>query len=239
MLLLCQRKVTRLSSLLMSYTSKGHIYIFSPDNALLFIMRLAPVCILNFLIKQAAAAQFPSFCLDFMLIFLWSIRFQIAASLSMRRYALVFGVNTFMALLLQSLITLVVVDSAGLGLEVFTQVWRRYLVLFQCISPLTSDWWSSCTFFPQFFIYGGYFAIISLVFCIAGLCKVLSRKHFVQAATENNPAEVGTDPPPINGLDSYLQISTTNVDVNSTFSAQERWTKEPQVNFPQHLIIIL
>lgn len=45
----------------------------------------------------------------------------------MRRYALVFGVNTFIALLLQSLITLVVVeDSAGLGLGVFTQVRRLY-----------------------------------------------------------------------------------------------------------------
>lgn len=51
------------------------------------------------------------------------IRYQIAASLNMRRYALVFGVNTFLALLLQSLITLVVVDSVGLGLDVFTQVW--------------------------------------------------------------------------------------------------------------------
>lgn len=43
----------------------------------------------------------------------------------MQRYALVFGVNTFMALLLQSLLTVVVVDSAGLGLDVFTQV-RKY-----------------------------------------------------------------------------------------------------------------
>lgn len=40
----------------------------------------------------------------------------------MQRYALVFGVNTFVALLLQSLLTVVVVDSAGLGLDVFTQV---------------------------------------------------------------------------------------------------------------------
>lgn len=40
----------------------------------------------------------------------------------MQRYALVFGVNTFMALLLQSLLTVVVVDSAGLGLDIFTQV---------------------------------------------------------------------------------------------------------------------
>lgn len=52
-------------------------------------------------------------------------RYQIAASLSIHRYALVFGVNSFIALLLQSLLTVVVVDSAGLGLDVFTQV-RKY-----------------------------------------------------------------------------------------------------------------
>lgn len=40
----------------------------------------------------------------------------------MQRYALVFGVNTLVALLLQSLLTVVVVDSAGLGLDVFAQV---------------------------------------------------------------------------------------------------------------------
>lgn len=54
------------------------------------------------------------------------IRYQIAASLSMQRYALVFGVNTFVALLLQSLLTLVVVDTAGLGLDVFTQVRKKH-----------------------------------------------------------------------------------------------------------------
>lgn len=40
----------------------------------------------------------------------------------MERYALVFGVNTFIALALQTLLTLVVVDSSGLGLEITTQV---------------------------------------------------------------------------------------------------------------------
>ncbi|XP_034720108.1 LOW QUALITY PROTEIN: thiamine transporter 1-like [Etheostoma cragini] len=70
--------------------------------------------------------------------------YQIAASLNMHRYALVFGVNTFMSLLLQSLLTLVVVDSAGLGLDIFT----------------------------QYLIYGGYFAVISMVFLFAGLCKL-------------------------------------------------------------------
>ncbi|XP_055021441.1 thiamine transporter 1 isoform X1 [Boleophthalmus pectinirostris] len=75
--------------------------------------------------------------------------FQIAASLSMQRYALVFGVNTFVALLLQSLLTVVVVDSAGLGLDVYT----------------------------QFLIYGTYFAFISSVFLTAGLYKVYSRRR--------------------------------------------------------------
>lgn len=51
-----------------------------------------------------------------------SLRYQVAASLNMQRYALVFGVNSFVALLLQSLLTLVVVDSSVLGLKVFTQV---------------------------------------------------------------------------------------------------------------------
>ncbi len=48
----------------------------------------------------------------------------------MKRYALVFGVNTFIALLLQTLLTLIVVDSAGLGLDIFLQVkYNMYLAL--------------------------------------------------------------------------------------------------------------
>lgn len=40
----------------------------------------------------------------------------------MERYALVFGVNTFIALALQTLLTLIVVDASGLGLKITTQV---------------------------------------------------------------------------------------------------------------------
>lgn len=40
----------------------------------------------------------------------------------MERYALVFGVNTFIALALQALLTLIVVDARGLGLCIITQV---------------------------------------------------------------------------------------------------------------------
>uniref|UniRef100_A0A3Q3FA40 Solute carrier family 19 member 2 n=1 Tax=Labrus bergylta TaxID=56723 RepID=A0A3Q3FA40_9LABR len=67
---------------------------------------------------------------------------------NMQRYALVFGVNTFMALLLQTLLTLVVVDSVGFGLDVFT----------------------------QFLLYGGYFTLIAVVFLLAGL-SVLCRRR--------------------------------------------------------------
>ncbi|XP_035006160.1 thiamine transporter 1 [Hippoglossus stenolepis] len=95
--------------------------------------------------------------------------YQIAASLSTQRYALVFGVNTFMALLLQSLLTFVVVDSAGLGLDIFT----------------------------QFLIYGGYFAVISTVFLIAGLFRLASRRRCEQDVMANSRAETESDSPPI------------------------------------------
>ncbi|XP_069492581.1 thiamine transporter 1 [Ambystoma mexicanum] len=71
--------------------------------------------------------------------------FQIAANLSMERYALVFGVNTFIALALQTLITMIVVDSRGLGLDIFT----------------------------QFMIYAGYFAAISLIFLVSGIYRIV------------------------------------------------------------------
>lgn len=51
-----------------------------------------------------------------------SLRYQIAADLSMERYALVFGANNFGALALQAIITSVVVDSGGLGLSIIPQV---------------------------------------------------------------------------------------------------------------------
>lgn len=73
--------------------------------------------------------------------------FQIAANLSTECYALVFGVNTFIALVLQTLLTLIVVDSVGLGLDIFT----------------------------QFKIYGGYFAAISFIFFMSGLYHVMKK----------------------------------------------------------------
>uniref|UniRef100_A0A8B9IH33 Thiamine transporter 1 n=1 Tax=Anser cygnoides TaxID=8845 RepID=A0A8B9IH33_ANSCY len=71
--------------------------------------------------------------------------FQIATNLSVERYALVFGVNTFIALALQTLLTLIVVDASGLGLDIFT----------------------------QFMIYASYFAAISLVFLGSGIYSII------------------------------------------------------------------
>ncbi|KAF1560635.1 UNVERIFIED_CONTAM: Thiamine transporter 1, partial [Eudyptes pachyrhynchus] len=71
--------------------------------------------------------------------------FQIATNLSVERYALVFGVNTFIALALQTLLTLIVVDASGLGLDIFT----------------------------QFMIYASYFAAISLVFLGSGIYSIM------------------------------------------------------------------
>ncbi|KAM4559920.1 thiamine transporter 1 [Odontesthes bonariensis] len=92
--------------------------------------------------------------------------YQIAASLNMQRYALVFGVNTFGALLLQSLLTLVVVDSAGLGLDVFT----------------------------QFLIYGAYFAVIAVIFLIAGICRLASKRQTEEEVFANVQAESNCPP---------------------------------------------
>ncbi|XP_051465622.1 thiamine transporter 1 isoform X2 [Apus apus] len=71
--------------------------------------------------------------------------FQIATNLSVERYALVFGVNTFIALALQTLLTLIVVDASGLGLDIFT----------------------------QFMIYASYFAAISVVFLVSGIYSII------------------------------------------------------------------
>lgn len=73
--------------------------------------------------------------------------FQIAANLSMERYALVFGVNTFIALALQALLTLIVVDARGLGLCIIT----------------------------QFLIYASYFAAISVVFLANGIVSIVKK----------------------------------------------------------------
>ncbi|XP_042315131.1 thiamine transporter 1 isoform X2 [Sceloporus undulatus] len=88
--------------------------------------------------------------------------FQIATNLSVERYALVFGVNTFIALALQTLLTLIVVDARGLGLDIF----------------------------KQFMIYAGYFAVISIIFLISGTCSIIM-KYWRKERRRNNTTENG------------------------------------------------
>ncbi|XP_031429038.1 solute carrier family 19 member 3b [Clupea harengus] len=72
--------------------------------------------------------------------------FQIAANLSMECFALTFGINTFIALALQTVITAIVVDESALGLDIVT----------------------------QFIVYGSYYTAVSTVFFIKGLYTACS-----------------------------------------------------------------
>uniref|UniRef100_A0A8C5UA89 Thiamine transporter 2 n=1 Tax=Malurus cyaneus samueli TaxID=2593467 RepID=A0A8C5UA89_9PASS len=64
--------------------------------------------------------------------------FQIAINLSMERYALMFGFNNFIALLIQTILTIVVVDSRGLGLDIVTQVSAITLLPIHCSAKPSS-----------------------------------------------------------------------------------------------------
>ena len=48
--------------------------------------------------------------------------YEVASKINPDSYGLVFGVNTFMALLFQTILTLIVADDAGLALPPRTQV---------------------------------------------------------------------------------------------------------------------
>ncbi|XP_064008892.1 thiamine transporter 2 [Pogoniulus pusillus] len=74
--------------------------------------------------------------------------FQIAVTLSMERYALMFGFNNFVALAIQTILTVVVVDPKGLELDINT----------------------------QFLIYGSYFTVIAGVFLIRSAYIMISTK---------------------------------------------------------------
>ncbi|NXI35610.1 S19A1 protein, partial [Galbula dea] len=71
--------------------------------------------------------------------------FQIATSLSKELCALVFGVNTFFATVLKTIITIVVADKRGVGLSVH----------------------------PQFYLYFGYFTLLAVVYLLAAVGVVI------------------------------------------------------------------
>ncbi|KAL6116309.1 slc19a3 [Pungitius sinensis] len=89
--------------------------------------------------------------------------YQIAADLSMERYALVFGANNFGAVALQTVITSVVVDSGGLGLSII----------------------------PQFTVYASYFAVIAVVFSLRGLFTIWrsNKSHDATSAVKEEPPD--------------------------------------------------
>ncbi|XP_075426281.1 thiamine transporter 2-like isoform X2 [Ascaphus truei] len=80
------------------------------------------------------------------------VMMQIAVNLTTDRYALVFGTNNFVALVLQTILTAILVDSRGLDLDIHT----------------------------QFLIYGSYFSVISGLFLIRGIytvCNPMKNKN--------------------------------------------------------------
>ncbi|XP_045337518.1 thiamine transporter 2 isoform X2 [Leopardus geoffroyi] len=96
--------------------------------------------------------------------------FQIAVNLSVERYALVFGMNTFVALVIQTIMTVIVVDQKGLNLPISI----------------------------QFLVYGSYFAVIAGIFLMRSIYIICSTKFQEQpqsSATCQNPAEPHPDGP--------------------------------------------
>ncbi|KAE8604719.1 hypothetical protein XENTR_v10014806 [Xenopus tropicalis] len=90
--------------------------------------------------------------------------YQIAVNLNMERYALLFGFNTFVALALQTILTLIVVDPRGLALDIVT----------------------------QFIVYGSYFAVIAGIFLVRSMYLLIPLyckgpvNHLHRAVTARN-----------------------------------------------------
>ncbi|XP_048200560.1 thiamine transporter 2 [Perognathus longimembris pacificus] len=90
--------------------------------------------------------------------------FQIAINLSVERYALVFGINTFLALVIQTIMTVIVVDQRGLNLPVRI----------------------------QFLVYGSYFAVIAGIFLMRSVYVLYTarwQKEAQSPATAQSPTE--------------------------------------------------
>ncbi|MBN3323324.1 S19A1 protein, partial [Atractosteus spatula] len=87
--------------------------------------------------------------------------FQIASSLTKELCALVFGVNTFLATILKTIITIIVADKRGLGLAVH----------------------------PQFFVYFGYFTLLTVSYF--GSAAYVIIKHFRSRRAEGTAEEKG------------------------------------------------
>lgn len=72
---------------------------------------------------------------------------NVAKRLKDDSFALVFGINTLMALAFQSLLTLAVISESGLELGAR----------------------------PQFMVYGGYFVTLGIIYSIAGVVRIFRK----------------------------------------------------------------
>ncbi|XP_053453480.1 thiamine transporter 2 isoform X1 [Nycticebus coucang] len=95
----------------------------------------------------ACYAGYLTFKSSYMLLITIAV-FQIAVNLSVERYALVFGINTFIALVIQTIMTVIVVDPRGLNLPISI----------------------------QFLVYGSYFAVIAGIFLMRSTYIIYSAK---------------------------------------------------------------
>ncbi|XP_075687277.1 reduced folate transporter [Rhinoderma darwinii] len=86
--------------------------------------------------------------------------FQIASSMSKELCALVFGINTFFATILKTVITIIIADKRGLALSVH----------------------------PQFYVYFGYFTILAVLY-LAGAAWVIIRYKREEHVEENEPTK--------------------------------------------------
>ncbi|KAM6268445.1 reduced folate transporter isoform 1-T4 [Porphyrio hochstetteri] len=93
--------------------------------------------------------------------------FQIATSLSKELCALVFGINTFFATVLKTIITIIVVDKRGLGLSVH----------------------------PQFYVYFAYFTLLAVVYLLLAAVGVGIRHSRRKQPTELALAREPCQPP--------------------------------------------
>ncbi|KAM9380386.1 reduced folate transporter [Phaethornis superciliosus] len=92
--------------------------------------------------------------------------FQIATSLSKELCALIFGVNTFFATVLKTIITIIVADKRGLGLSIH----------------------------PQFYVYFGYFTLLAVGYLLAavgvGIRHSRIRKQPAELALAKEPCQL-------------------------------------------------
>lgn len=108
--------------------------------------------------------------------------FEVAKCISEDSHGLIFGVNIFLALLMQSLMTLIIVNTFTLDIRqqvrnlhvIYIVYCILYIYRIYCIFTLYIYWNINNNveiFAPQFHIYGYYFVILSVIFIIVTIMQ--------------------------------------------------------------------